>query len=203
MGGVANGKEGMVRNILHIVAGIVFIMLSKSQFAAETGDTSIDGTAIRPGCAVVFEREFLHQSAGSLGATPFFVLPIWTCDDQRVLIDRYDINGASPEVVEGVLLKNQALVVLVRWSISSRAADFSGHFYRVFIYRHIALDGADACIRDCYGMGAFPEGWDGTWKNGKSAVFQYKDANSIVRKLSKVWKNLDVPEVKEKQRLNN
>jgi len=200
MEGVANGKEGMVRNMLHIVAGIILLMLSKSPFAAEISDTSIDGSAIRPSCAVVFEREYQHQSVGSLGATPFFVLPIWTCDDRSVLIDRYDINGASAEVVEGLLLKNQALIVLVRWAISSRAADFSGHFYRVFIYRHISFDGAEAFIRDCSGMGAFPEGWDGVWKNGKSAVFQYKDANSIVRKLSKVWHNPEVLEFRKKQR---
>lgn len=81
------------------------------------------------------------------------------------------------------------IVVLVKWSINSQAADYSGDFYKVFIYKSTKTSGKDDFERDVTAMKRLPAGWDGQAKDGKTIVYPFKDAASIRKRLQAI--NLD------------
>ena len=109
----------------------------------------------------------------------------WVCDDRPVLsVDKYEIEGGSPDVVAILYRKNRYIIVLVRWVSNSRAADAQGDYYKIYAYRRTLEDRRKPFSRELSIMNKLGEGWDGTM-NGEVVHFPYKDARSIRKALDR------------------
>jgi hypothetical protein len=150
----------------------------------EGSQSEVSADAIRVGCSLSFSKQFHSVQDDPLSAAPFDLLATWHCDDgEKSVIDKYEINGASPEVATVFYWKRRYIVVLVKWSINSRAADYNGDFYKVFIYKSTKIPGKYGFVIDAAAMERLPPGLDGQSKNGKAIVYPFKDAASIRKKL--------------------
>jgi hypothetical protein len=175
----------MVKKLIGALALLLCIAyISLPVYATEGSPPEVRADAIRVGCSVLFSKQFHPVRDDPLSAAPFDLLATWQCDDgEKSVIDKYEINGASPEVATVFYWGRHRIVVLVKWSINSRAADYSGDFYKIFIYKSTKTSGNDDFERDVAAMKRLPAGWDGQAKDGKAIVYPFKDAASIRKRL--------------------
>jgi hypothetical protein len=109
----------------------------------------------------------------------------WVCAGRSVkVIDRYEIEGGSPDVVTVLYRKNRDIIVLVKWGLRSLAADVQGDYYKIYVYRHAPenLIKPFSLRRDI--MKKLGEGLDGA-VNGRPVYFPCKDAASIRKALDR------------------
>jgi hypothetical protein len=150
----------------------------------EESPDSVPADVIQAGCSVTFVRKYEQRPGPTLGVPPFSLSAIWYCEDGvHSPLDEYEINGANPEVVTVLYWRRRDIVVLIKWSINSRAADYSGDYYKVFIYRGEKRSDGYGFSRDDRAMAVFGKGIDGVDRNGVEVHYAYKDAASIRKKL--------------------
>jgi len=180
--------EWMKKRLIGSLAFLLCIAwISLPVYATEESPLEVSANAIRVGCLVSFAKQFHPVQDDPLSAAPFDLLATWQCDDgEKSVIDKYEINGASPEVATVLYWGQHHIVVLVKWSINSQAADYSGDFYKVFIYKSTKTSDKDDFERDVAAMKRLPAGWDGQAKDGKTIVYPFKDADSIRKRLQAI-----------------
>ena len=102
----------------------------------------------------------------------------WKCTSaETVPMGTIEAEGSGPEVVT-VFYRRNEIVVLVRWTSGSAAADFQGDFYEVKAF-HLANADNQATFRAVPAITkAVGDGYDGVL-NGKRVTFPYKNAASI------------------------
>jgi hypothetical protein len=179
-----NNGERVVRKIIFTLMALLSVCVTSSSWAAGESPDQIAADSIRSGCFVSFSKELHPVADDPLSTPPFDVLANWRCDDgEQLPIDRYEVNGSSPEVATVFYWKKTNIIVLVKWTISSQASDYEGGYYKVFIYQYKRASDQSTLTRDDLAMKSFPPGWDGSKKNGKPLSYPFKDAASIRRKL--------------------
>lgn len=166
---------------------ICIACISFPVYAAEESAIAVSADAIRVGCSVSFSKQFHPVQVDPLSTARFDLLATWQCnDDEKLVIDEYEINGASPEVATVFYWGRHYIVVLVKWPTNSLAADYLGDFYKVFTYKYTRVSRKDNFEMDAAAMKRLPAGWDGHAKDGKVVVYQFKEAASIRKRLQAI-----------------
>jgi hypothetical protein len=141
----------------------------------------VSADVIRTGCLIYLYRQDYPLPDDPSG---YNVIPTWKCrNDEKLSFDKYEIEGANPEVVAVLYWKRNNIVILVKWSVNSRAADYSGDYYKVFIYKYSQEHGKQKIVRNSMAMKKFPEGMDGQSDSGKVIKYPFKDAAAIRKRL--------------------
>jgi len=82
----------------------------------------IPAEQIQKGCDLDFYA--VPDGSPSIGRPGHSIDLRWACVDQPPrVIDNYEIEGGSPDIVTVFYRKRQDVIVLVRWSTNSQAAD--------------------------------------------------------------------------------
>jgi hypothetical protein len=166
---------------------LFFACTSYPVYATDSQVSQISAEAIRAGCFIVFSKTHEKRPEPTLGIAPADLRATWSCrDGTYFLLDEYGVNGGDPEIVTILYWKRRDIVVLVRWPINSQAADYSGDYYKVFVYRGEKKSTGYRFHRDDKAMSAFGEGVDGVDRNGAAIHYAYKDAASIRNRLRKI-----------------
>ena len=140
--------------------------------------------AIRLGCSVSFSKQFHAIPEDPLSNPPFDISVDWHCrDGEAITIDKYEINGSSPEVETLFYWQGRNIVMLVKWSVNSQASEYVGDYYKVFAYRYEREGGGGKFKKNETIMKNFPAGFDGRSKNGLRATYPFKNAASIRKRL--------------------
>lgn len=178
----------MVKRIITcLILVLGAINISGPSFAEDGRIGEISAGVIKHGCSVQLSTQTHTDLDDPLSSAPFDVLASWRClDGENLFIDKYEINGANPEILTVFFWQNNNIIVLVKWSINSLAADYSGDYYRVFIYGYTKNEHGSIISKNEEAMKEFPAGWDGRNKNGTRLRYHFKDAASIQEKLSKL-----------------
>ncbi|CAB3766709.1 hypothetical protein [Paraburkholderia humisilvae] len=166
---------------------IIFVLLFSPLVRAYSDfPESVRAWQIKDGCYIKFMKDEYPAERG-LSYPLYDILVKWNCENgEFATIDRYDVEGASPEIVTVLFWKKRSLAVLVKWSINSHAADFQGDFYKVYVYRYVPSKAGNQFRKEESIMKKFGEGWDGEWV-GKNAVrYDFKDAASIKKRLNEL-----------------
>ncbi|WP_143016557.1 MULTISPECIES: hypothetical protein [Burkholderiaceae] len=179
-----------MRKIIFTLALLFAVYLPTSSYAAGESPDQISADPIRRGCFISFSKELHPVADDPLSTPPFDILANWRCNDgEQFPIDKYEINGSSPEVTTVFYWKNRSIIVLVKWPTNSQAADYEGDYYKVFIYRYSRVSDKSMLTRDDSSMRNFPPGWNGSDRNGKPLSYPFKDAASIRKKLRTIQFN--------------
>lgn len=173
----------MKRIIIYLILMLRAFTMSGLSFAEDGRQKEISADVIRSGCSVLFSTHPHPYLDDPLSSAPIDVIASWRClDGENLPIDKYEINGVSPEIVTVFFWRDSSIVVLVRWSINSLAADYVGNYYKVFIYKYLK-DNHQFVVGD-EAMKGFPAGWDGRTKSGVRVRYPFKDAASIKRRFA-------------------
>ncbi|WP_432260518.1 hypothetical protein [Cupriavidus sp. TMH.W2] len=174
----------MVRKTAAAVFLILVGVISQS-ISLSAGELSkiFPAESIKRGCALEFKQEPYPIAMNELGTQPYNIVTNWFCGDSKSSeIDRYNAEGGSPQIITVLFWRKDSFVVLVKWSISSQAADFQGDFYKVYIYKYNHDGDGPPFIKQEKVMNKFGQGWDGM-KKGAVVAYPYKNASSIRRRL--------------------
>ncbi|WP_157025142.1 hypothetical protein [Paraburkholderia heleia] len=153
----------------------------------EKSPASLPADAIRGGCSISFSKKFHPVQGDFLSTPPFSILSSWKCrDGEELSIDKYEINGSSPDLITVFYWERRNIVTLVKWRVNSEISDYSGDYYRVFAYIYSTKFGSPKFIRDDDLMKHFPAGFDGFTKDGEPVIYPFKDAASIRKKLRSI-----------------
>jgi hypothetical protein len=167
----------------------LFACALSSPLLAQVGEVAsptISASSLREGCKIAFPKDVKYSHSDPLSSGSFDIRVMWMCvGSTDVEIDRYEIEGGSPEIVTVLFWKRQKAVILVRWSTNSQASDFQGDYYKVYVYDYNKNLTKKSFIRRGDIDKRFGEGWDGVL-NGKQIVYKYKDAQSIKSRLKKI-----------------
>lgn len=160
------------------------IWATTPSYSIEKSSTDIPASAIRRGCSISFSKEYQPNPEDPLSNPPFSLIATWSCrDGERLPIDRYEINGSSPEIVTVLYWDRRDIVVLVKWPVSSAASDYSGDYYEVFAYQYEKGRDSSRFVIDRSVTDHFPAGFDGSTKDGNPVVYPFKEAASIRARL--------------------
>ncbi|CAB5278214.1 hypothetical protein LGN04_29930 [Burkholderia multivorans] len=186
MGFGVNRGEWMVKKLIVAAASTIGIIFSSTLvMAGNESPDKISANSVENGCDLIFSKELHPLPNDPLSAPPYDVAAQWICrDGQDISFDKYAINGSSPTVATVLFWRRRYIVVLVKWTTNSSAADYVGDYYEVFVYRHQQVNGAASIAKDDAVTKLFSPGWDGYAKSGEKITYPYKDAASI-RKLLK------------------
>jgi hypothetical protein len=144
----------------------------------------IPAERIQKGCDLEFYA--LPDGKPAIGRPNHSIDLRWTCGDQPPrVIDNYEIAGGSPDIVTVFYRKRQDVMVLVKWSTNSQAADAQGDYYKIYVYRYTQRNSDKPFLLQPDVMKELGEGWDGT-VDGRSVHFPYKDALSIRKALNRL-----------------
>ena len=177
----------MIKKIYLLTLIFAAICGAPPAFSSEKSRDVISAESIRPGCSIAFAKRFHPNPDDPLSVPPYDVVLTWKCPGVRQSqIDTYERNGGSPEVVTVTYWKHRAIVVLVKWSINSRASEYVGDYYKVYVYKRIKEAGNERFVRDEAIMNKFPEGWDGNAQSGSPVRYPFKDAASIKKRLAEM-----------------
>lgn len=122
----------------------------------------------------------------AIGRPDYSIDVRWACDGKpTILVDNYEVEGGSPEIVAVFYRKSQDVVVLVKWSTNSQASYIQGDYYKIYIYRRTPGNLDKPFSRQNDVMKKLGEGWNGT-KDGKPVPYPFKDASSIRKALSQL-----------------
>ncbi|MDQ7976142.1 hypothetical protein QYH69_02645 [Paraburkholderia sp. SARCC-3016] len=109
----------------------------------------------------------------------------WICEDGKSrIIDTYQIEGGSPQVITILFRRNRHIIVLVKWEARSRNADVFGDYYKIYAYQYAPTSVDKLFPVDRNLMSKLGEGWEGDVA-GKSVHFPYKDAAAIRKALDR------------------
>lgn len=189
MGSDFNRGERLVKNIIGALALMFCIACAFGSSGTTRGPSyAVSAAAIRGGCSIFFSKELHPFPDDALSAPPFDVDATWNCrDGENLAIDQFKINGSSPEVVTVFYWKKRDIVMLVRWSPNSQAADYSGDYYQIFICEYARKLGKGLITKNESMMERIPPGWDGFDNStGKKLTYPFKDAASIRRRLQAI-----------------
>jgi hypothetical protein len=110
----------------------------------------------------------------------------WACRGQRArVIDHYEIDGGSPDIVTVFFRKGRDVIVLVKWSTNSQAADIQGDYYKTYIYRYQPKNFSNPFLIEHDVAAKLGEGWDGVI-DGRPVRYPYKNALSIRKALDRL-----------------
>lgn len=155
--------------------------------AANQAQEVFSADAIRLGCSVSFPKQFHAISDDPLSIPLFDVSVEWHCSDgETAIIDKYEINGSSPEISTLFYWQDHSIVVLVKWSVNSQASEYVGDYYKVFSYRYERVGAEGRFVKNETIMKNFPAGLDGCAKNGTRIIYPFKSAASIRKRLQKL-----------------
>lgn len=186
MGSNARCEAWVVKGASTFLLTCAFLSSPLLAQVRDVASPSIAGNDLRAGCKIVFPKDIKHSDSDPLSSGNFDIKVIWTCiGTHEITIDRYEIDGDSPEIVTVFFWKNQKTVILVKWSTNSQASDFQGDYYRVYVYDYKKNQGEKPFVSRNDIDKKFGEGWDGIL-NGRKVVYQYKDAKSIRSRLKKI-----------------
>jgi len=109
----------------------------------------------------------------------------WACKDEKSrVIDTYQIEGGSPQVVTILYRKNINIIVLAKWESRSRSADVFGDYYKIYAYQYTPKSSDKLFSVNRNIMSKLGEGWEGDVA-GKSVHFPYKEAAAIRKALDR------------------
>lgn len=177
--------DGLVRFLSRMVKSLVLIAIALAINLTMLRATHAEGTLIGPpisGKPLDFKCEILSRENKSeiSDSSAYAIDLMWNCNGRPLkLIDQYGVNGGSPEIVTLFFRKKRRLVVLVRWTIDSHAADFQGDIYEVHVY---AYDKDNTFVDQKTINARFGNGLDGAI-NGRNVYFKFKNAALIRKKL--------------------
>lgn len=165
---------------------LVQIFLLVNTHAASVSPDIIPSDRIRAGCQIIFKKSIYENSDDPLSNPPYSIDLEWTCDGKTpVIVDRYDVEGSSPEIATVLFRKKQSVIVLVKWSINSQASDLEGNFYKVYVYRFDPENPRHPFTRHNKIMRKLGSGWDGV-KEERPVNYPLKDAASIRKALARL-----------------
>jgi len=180
----ADNGEWMVKWVMRVALLWWIIGVAKTSHAASQFQKEFSADAIRLDCSVSFFKQFHTIRDDPLSTSPFDVSVQWHCrDGEATTIDKYEINGSSPEVVTFFYWQGHSIVVLVKWSVNSQASDYVGDYYKIFSYRYEYIGLGRQFIKNETIMKSFPPGVDGHSRSGARIVYPFKDAISIRKRL--------------------
>jgi hypothetical protein len=79
---------------------LCIVYISFPVYASEESPIEVSADAIRVGCSVSFSKQFHPVQDDPLSAAIFDLLATWQCNDgEKSVIDKYEINGVSPDVI--------------------------------------------------------------------------------------------------------
>ena len=146
----------------------------------------ISSEQIKIGCRINFKKEIYENSNDPLSNPPFSLDLEWACDGKPpIIVDRYDVEGSSPEIVTVIFRKKRYIVILVKWTTSSVASNFEGDFYKCYVYRFVPGTTGQPFVRESEIMKKLGSGWDGS-KDGQPVSFPLKDSASIRKLLTRL-----------------
>jgi hypothetical protein len=148
--------------------------------------SEISAHKFRAGCRIVFEKEIMIDPTDHMSDPPYAIHAKWVCRGAKgVRFDTYDIQGGSPNI-GGVVFgeKKKTMVVLISWSVNSRAADVQGEYYRPYAYR---ASGSllKPLVRNRRLMKELGSGWVGN-DRGREVAFALSNPVAIQEALSKL-----------------
>lgn len=182
-----DGKWVVINMTKIVIFLLILAWTAAPCYSMDESSASVTADAIRAGCVISFSKEFYPVQGDPLSSPPFSIVSLWKCrDGEKLPIDRYGVNGSSPDVVTVFYWKRRDVVVLVKWQINSEAADYSGSYYEIFAYTYTNSLKSPRFVRDNGLMKYFPAGFDGVAKDGALVVYPFKDASSIREKLRSV-----------------
>lgn len=150
---------------------------------ASPNTLTLSASELSSGCSIVFKPMPATLDEESLGAPLTEINVSWICDGApEVLVDTYKVEGGSPEVFTAFIRKKQTIVVGAKWHICSRASDFCGDLYRVFLYRYTGKGGNPQFKNSSFVLGEKQSGLDGTI-DGKKASFPLRSQDAITAEL--------------------
>ncbi|WP_150563749.1 hypothetical protein [Pandoraea cepalis] len=140
--------------------------------------------AIRSGCSVLISRDYQSDPNDSLSTQIYSLLISWQCDDgENSTIGTFPVEGASPEIVTIFYWDNENIISLVKWPMSSQAADYSGNYYKIYAYTYNNHKFPRRFFENTKIERNFPPGFDGLSRDGTVINYPFKDIKSIKRKL--------------------
>lgn len=145
----------------------------------------ISANKFKTGCRIAFEKEVMFDPTDHMSDPPYAIHAKLECRGAKgVRFDTYDIQGGSPSI-EGVVFgeKKKAMIVLVSWSVNSRAADVQGEYYRPYAYR-LSGSSSKPVVRNRRLMKEFGSGWVGN-DRGREVAFALSNPAAIQEALAK------------------
>jgi hypothetical protein len=71
----------------------------------------IPADQIKHGCVLVFDKKFFPNDTHALGAPPHDTVANWVCQGKKAVeIDRYEVEGESPQIATVLFGKTKALL---------------------------------------------------------------------------------------------
>lgn len=101
-----NARSGawMVRTASTLLFTYAFF---SSPLFAQVGDVAspaISASNLMEGCKIAFPKDVKHSDSDPLSSGDFDIRVMWTCvGSTDVEIDRYEIEGGSPEIVTSIV----------------------------------------------------------------------------------------------------
>lgn len=177
----------MVSRNLFLKCFILFVMVYPiAGWCEESVLQKLPAEQIEKGCNLDFYAVNSADEALEIGRPDYSVDVRWACDGKPViLVDNYEVEGGSPEIVTVFYRKRQDIVVLVKWTMNSQASDIQGDYYKIYIYKRTPGNLDKPFSRQNDVMKELGEGWNGT-KDGKPVRYPFKDASSIRKALSRL-----------------
>jgi hypothetical protein len=169
--------------ISRLLTLVAFLAPPISGWSDEVVVRQLSAQQIDAGCSLRFVA--LESNRPAIGRPDYSLDLRWLCDDRPVqTIDTYEIEGSSPEPVTVLYRKRRDIVILVKWSPRSHAADAQGDFYKVYAYTYARQNHRSQFSLNRRIMRTLGEGWEGTL-DGRPVHFRYKDATSIRKGLDR------------------
>lgn len=165
--------------LLWCVIGMIGLSRATSQLQDE-----IPADTVRTGCSILFSKQF-HIIAEDPLSNPLFDMWMeWRCrDGEAITIDKYEINGASPELEALFFWQENHIVTLVKWSVNSQSSDYVGNYYKIFSYQYERDQNGGAFTRNEDIMKKLPAGLEGRTKNGSRVIYPFKNETAIRKRL--------------------
>ncbi|MEZ0604699.1 hypothetical protein ACAX43_21440 [Paraburkholderia sp. IW21] len=178
-----------IQMVKKLIFSLLLLSASELCFASAASSPSplvIPADQIKEGCTVEFISERPTNETNAPGSQPHEIAVKWICKGvATATIDRYQVEGGSPQIITTLFLKRKIFVALAKWPVTSHASDFQGDFYKVYIYKYNRESNTHPFIRDDKMMDKFGLGWDGV-KDGITVTYPFKDAALIRSRLNQL-----------------
>ncbi|MBJ9941710.1 hypothetical protein I7819_17690 [Burkholderia multivorans] len=157
-----------------------------SGWCAESILQQLSGEQLEKGCNLDFYAVNLANDSPAIGRPDYSIDMRWACDGKPTkIVDTYEVEGGSPQIVTVFYRNRKDVVVLVKWSTNSQASDIQGDYYKIYVYRIALRNLEKPFLRQEGVMKKLGEGWDGEM-NGNPVHYPLKDAASIRKALNRL-----------------
>lgn len=175
-------KKGLLFKFLICVA----TTCSMSGWCAESMLQQLSAEQLEKGCNLDFYAVNLANDSPAIGRPDYSIDMRWACTGKSTkIVDTYEVEGGSPQIVTVFYRNRKDVVVLVKWSTNSQASDIQGDYYKIYVYRLALGNLGKPFLRQEDVMRKLGEGWDGEM-NGKLIHYPLKDAASIRKALNRL-----------------